>query len=118
MKPAQADPHSVSQRIWSSRAWLAAFVGAFFFGLGGCVGEGYVGVSTYPSYAPYYSYYGYSGAPYYGYRGIYARNIIVRGRRHPSSFGRHHYWRDRRQKDRPRSSRPGGSGRRDQRDRG
>lgn len=80
-----------------ARALLVMMVaGAFCLCLSGCATNGYVGVSTFPNYSPYYRYYGYSGVPYYGYRGIYTRNIIVRGRRHSLSYGRHHLWRDRR----------------------
>jgi hypothetical protein len=64
-------------------------------GLSGCATDGYVGVSTYPSYRPYYSYYGYTGVPYYGYGGIYTRNIVIRGQRHRGGYGRHHFSRDR-----------------------
>ena len=103
--PASNYPRQRPKRLALALALLA---GAFCFGVGGCVGDGYVGVSTYPSYAPYYGYYGYSGVPYYGYGGIYTRNIIVRGQRHPGSFGRHHFWRDRRGGDRSRFSRPSG----------
>lgn len=74
--------------------------------LSGCVTDGYVGVSSYPSYRPYYSYYGYGGVPYYGYRGIYPRTVVIRGRRHSGGYGRQHFWRDRRRGDRPRFSRP------------
>ena len=51
-------------------------------GLGGCATDGYVGVSTFPDYTPYYGYYGYSGIPYYGYGGLYTRRVIIRGRRY------------------------------------
>jgi len=70
---------------------LGLIIGAFCFSLGGCVGDGYLGVSTYPSYEPYYGYYGYSGTPYYGYGGIYTRNIVVRGRRYSGGYGRQHF---------------------------
>ncbi len=86
---------------------LAIVLGSICFALSGCVTDGYLGVSAYPDYRPYYSYYGYGGLPYYGYRGIYRRNIIVRGRRHRGGYGRQHFWRDRKRRaTRPRVSRP------------
>ena len=85
---------------------LAIGLASICFGLSGCVTDGYVGVSAYPDYRPYYSYYGYGGLPYYGYGGIYRRSIIVRGQRHWGGYGRQHFWRDRRQAVRPGVSRP------------
>ncbi len=101
--------HPGSGYAWGSRyvrrLALALVVGAFSFGVGGCVTDGYVGVSAYPSYAPYYGYYGYRGVPYYGYRGIYRRSIVVRGRRHTGSYGRQHFSRYHRGRDRAHFSR-------------
>ena len=57
---------------------------AICLSLSGCATDGYVGVSTFPDYSPYYGYYGYSGIPFYGYGGIYRRNIIIRGRGTPA----------------------------------
>ena len=48
----------------------------------------------------------YRGAPYYGYGGIYTRNIIVRGRRHSGGYGRQHFSRYRSGRDRAQVSRP------------
>jgi hypothetical protein len=90
---------------------LAMIIGAFSFGIGGCVTDGYVGVSAYPSYAPYYGYYGYGGVPYYGYGGIYTRSFIVRGRRHSGGFGRQHFSRNHRGRDRAQVSRTRDRGR-------
>jgi hypothetical protein len=112
ISPAEhSDPRRASGRGNVRWLALAVIIGAFGFGIGGCVTDGYVGVSAYPSYAPYYGYYGYGGVPYYGYGGIYTRNIIVRGRRHSGGFGRQHFSRYRRGRDRPQLSRPSGAGR-------
>jgi len=87
-------PISVSGARWPKRNGralaLVLVIGAICFGFSGCVGDGYVGVSTYPNYAPYYGYYGYGGAPYYGYGGVYTRRVIVRGRTYSGGYGRHH----------------------------
>ena len=76
----------------SMRGWaLAGMIGVLSFGLGGCVSDDYLGVSTYPSYGAYYDDYGYSGIPYAGYGGIYTRSILVGNRRYSGGYGRHHF---------------------------
>jgi hypothetical protein len=102
----QPYPRRARGRRNTRRLALALIIGACGFGIGGCVTDGYVGVSAYPSYAPYYGYYGYSGVPYYGYGGIYTRNIIVRGQRHSGGYGRQHFSGYRRGRDRAQVSRP------------
>lgn len=89
------DSVAVSGATW--RKWngpalaLALVIGAICFGVGGCVSDGYVGVSAYPDYSSYYGDYGYGGAPYYGYGGIYNRSLLVGGRRYSGGYGRHHF---------------------------
>ncbi len=55
--PTAEDPRSSREHGKRSACRVAlVLIGAFALGVGGCVTDGYVGVSTYPSYEPYYGY--------------------------------------------------------------
>lgn len=80
-----------------TRAWLAGAALLLALSFGGCAGGyytagGYGDAYYYPDYAPQYGYYGYGGAPYYGYDPGYVGGFYISGARHGRYYGHHHYY--------------------------